>query len=155
MELAARTATQDDLDVVTALCELAVDELRPHRGGDIWSRWEGRQPPYDTSVQSSHDDDATELLVGTIDEVAVAYASVTLVALHDGEIVANITDLYVMPDARGVGLGETMMAHITDWAQRNDAKGLDSIALPGDRATKNFFETFGMVARALRVHRRI
>lgn len=155
MELAARSATRDDLEVVTALCEFAVEELRPHRGGDIWSRWEGRRPPYDRSVDASHDDDATELLVGTIDEVVVAYSSVTLVALHDDEILANITDLYVMPEARGVGLGESMMEHITGWAAGEGAMGLDSIALPGDRATKNFFETFGLVARALRVHRRI
>ena len=32
---------------------------------------------------------------------------------------------------------------------------MDSLALPGDRATKNFFETHGLVARAITVHRRL
>ena len=31
--------------------------------------------------------------------------------------------------------------------------GVDSLALPGDRHTKNFFESFGLVARAIVVHR--
>ena len=31
--------------------------------------------------------------------------------------------------------------------------GVDSLALPGDRHTKNFFESFGLVARAIIVHR--
>ena len=31
--------------------------------------------------------------------------------------------------------------------------GIDSRALPGDRETKNFFESFGLKARLLTVHR--
>ena len=31
--------------------------------------------------------------------------------------------------------------------------GLDAVALPGDRDTQNFVETFGLVARAIQVHR--
>jgi hypothetical protein len=30
---------------------------------------------------------------------------------------------------------------------------VDSLALPGDRHTKNFFEAFGLVARAIVVHK--
>ena len=39
------------------------------------------------------------------------------------------------------------------WAQERGAVGIDALALPGDRHTKNFFETFGLTARALVVHR--
>ena len=39
------------------------------------------------------------------------------------------------------------------WCREKGCLGIDSVALPGDRATKNFFESFGLVARALRVHR--
>ena len=38
-------------------------------------------------------------------------------------------------------------------AQDAGAVGIDSLALPGDRETKNFFETFGLKARAIVVHR--
>ena len=40
------------------------------------------------------------------------------------------------------------MAHAT----AAGAIGVDALALPGDRATKNFFETFGLKARAIVVH---
>ena len=39
------------------------------------------------------------------------------------------------------------------WAKRWGCIGVDSLALPGDRDTKNFFETHGLVARAITVHR--
>ena len=38
-------------------------------------------------------------------------------------------------------------------AKERGALAIQSVALPGDRATKNFFETHGMVARAIIVHR--
>jgi hypothetical protein len=38
-------------------------------------------------------------------------------------------------------------------AIRHNAVGIDSFALPGDRETKNFFETQGMVARLIHVYR--
>jgi hypothetical protein len=33
--------------------------------------------------------------------------------------------------------------------------GIDALALPGNRQTKNFFESFGFTARAIVVHRRL
>jgi hypothetical protein len=42
-----------------------------------------------------------------------------------------------------------LVAHASDAG----AIGIDALALPGDRATKNFFETFGLKARAIVVHR--
>ena len=38
------------------------------------------------------------------------------------------------------------------WSQRI-GDGIGSTVLPGDRASKNFFESFGLVARAIAVHR--
>ena len=64
-----------------------------------------------------------------------------------------IEDLYVEPPARGVGVGEALMNLILAWATEHGCFGVDSIALPGDRGTKNFFESFGLVARKIAVHR--
>ena len=71
----------------------------------------------------------------------------------DGGRLAVVTDLYVEPEARGVGLGEAIMNHLVAWATDEGCFGVDSQALPGDRHTKNFFESFGLVARSLVVHR--
>ena len=42
---------------------------------------------------------------------------------------------------------------LVERARAADAVGIDALALPGDRETKNFFETFGLKARAIVVHR--
>ncbi|MEQ8841380.1 MAG: GNAT family N-acetyltransferase [Acidimicrobiales bacterium] len=151
--MAAREARADDLEVVTALCESAIAELRPNRGGDIWSQWEARSEPVGPALAQSIDDDEAVLLTGTIDDVVVGYSACELHWLHDGRLVGHLRDLYVMPEARGVGVGEALMHAVDEWCRKKGCVGVDSIALPGDRATKNFFESFGMVARALRVHR--
>ena len=48
-----------------------------------------------------------------------------------------------------------MIEKLLDWARQHKCEGVDSIALPGNRQTKNFFETHGLVARAITVHRRL
>jgi GNAT superfamily N-acetyltransferase len=58
-----------------------------------------------------------------------------------------------MPDARSVGVGEALMDLIVAWCEQRRCVGIDAHALPGNRATKNFFETFGFKARLLTVHR--
>lgn len=155
MEAAARPAEGGDVDIVIALAAAAIEELTPQRGGGIWSRLEARREPIRNGLEDAIDRPDECLIVGAIDETVVGYAAVRIRALHDGRDLADLTDLYVMPGAREVGIGEAMMDTALAWCVENDCVGIDSIALPGDRATKNFFETFGLVARAIRVHRRL
>lgn len=42
-----------------------------------------------------------------------------------------------------------------DWFVGAGCTGVDALALPGARATKNFFEENGFTARLLVVHRRL
>ena len=49
--------------------------------------------------------------------------------------------------------GEAIIGALLDDARDRGAVAVQSTALPGDRATKNFFESQGMVARAIIVHR--
>ena len=67
----------------------------------------------------------------------------------------RVRGLFVLPDARGVGVGEVMMDQVVRWCREQGCSGIDGYALPGNRATKNFFETFGFTARLLTVHRRL
>jgi hypothetical protein len=39
------------------------------------------------------------------------------------------------------------------WCREQACVGIDALALPGNRATKNFFEMLGFTARALVVHK--
>jgi hypothetical protein len=45
------------------------------------------------------------------------------------------------------------MAAIVESAEEAGCFGLDALVLPGNRATKNFFEASGLTARAIVVHR--
>lgn len=153
MEVGARAADASDLDVLADLAASAIEELTPKRGGDVWRRDVGRSAPLETSLAADLDADAHHVVVGTIDDVPVGYAAVRLATLRDGSLLGRITDLFALPEARGVGVGEAMMDDLLAFCGARGCFGVDSIALPGDRGTKNFFESFGLVARAIVVHR--
>ena len=149
----ARPATPEDLAVLDALHRGATEELRSQRGGRVWALDTGRDGG---SGEPDHFDlrrDDQRVLAGTIDGVVVGYARVLARELAEGGELAVLTDIYVEPDARGVGVGETLLTAAVGWARRRGCIGIDSVALPGMRESKNFFESAGMVARAIIVHR--
>jgi GNAT superfamily N-acetyltransferase len=150
---AVRPATADDVPVMAELAAVALDELRPTKGGSLFTRREARKPPFDASLRAEIDAADTLALVGTIDDVVVGYAVAHIEPLHDGARLAIITDLFVELEAREVGVGELLANEIVTWATACGCTGIDSVVLPGNRQTKNFFETFGFTARAIVVHR--
>lgn len=149
----ARSATPDDVEVLAALARHAVAELRTQRGGEVWARREARAEPFEDALDAAIADPTHLVLVGALDGTVVGYAVVHLEQLRDERPIAVVDDLYVLPDARSVGLGETMMDAVLAWARANRCTGVDAFTLPGNRETKNFFETFGLTARAILVHR--
>lgn len=153
MHTAARPATLADLTEVVALAELAVAELAVERGGEIWARTIGRRPPFEPELIAAIEDPARLLLCGLFGGSVVGYAAARIDELPDGARLAVVEDLFALPAARHVGVGEVMMDTVVDWATGQDAIGIDALALPGMRDTKNFFERFGLVARAIVVHR--
>lgn len=152
---AARLAEEADIATVAELAAQAAAEMSQLRGGAVWARLEARkEPPLESLVRDLRADEAL-VVVGTIDEAVVGYGAIRLVELHDGSTLGRVGDIYVLPDARGVGVGEAMMEMLMGWARRRGCIGVDSLALPGDRSTKNFFETHGLVARSITVHRKL
>jgi GNAT superfamily N-acetyltransferase len=150
---AARTASEADLDAVAALAVDAAAEKRDQKGGSLWWRRERRQGDAAAGVREALGAEDRELAVGTIDGAVVGYAVARVERLTDGGLLGVVDDIYVEPRARAVGVGEALMAHVLDWCRAQGCFGVDSLALPGDRATKNFFESFGLVARAIVVHK--
>ena len=149
----ARHAAEADIASVAGLAAQATAELSELRGGRVWSQLEARPDPQLKSLARDLQAEDALVVVGTIDDAVVGYGAIRLVKLHDGSTVGRVSDIYVLPDARGVGVGEAMMELLMAWAGRRGCIGVDSLALPGDRNTKNFFETHGLVARAITVHR--
>ena len=152
-EETARTATLDDLDDLVHLAQAAIDEKRTQKGGGVWARRERRGDPLDISLRTAIGAPDQEVAVGLIDDTVVGYGTVRIELLADGGQLGVIDELFVDPGCRAVGVGEMLMNHLVDWCRRRGCFGVDSLALPGDRHTKNFFESFGLVARAIVVHR--
>jgi GNAT superfamily N-acetyltransferase len=93
------------------------------------------------------------VFVGTIDDVIVAYALASISTPAVGVRIAMIHELYVLPDARGVGVAEMLMDALLDWARSQACDAIESAVLPGNRAGKNLFERYGLTARLIVVHR--
>ncbi|MDQ2729588.1 MAG: GNAT family N-acetyltransferase [Actinomycetota bacterium] len=97
------------------------------------------------------------VIAGCIDDVVVGIATARL---HRPPSAANrpigvVEMLFVEPEARGVGVGEAMMDVVIRWGEDVGCHGIDAPALPGTRDAKAFFETMGLVTRALVMHRPI
>ena len=153
----ARLATEADLGEIADLARRAVAELAQGRGGDLWRRREARQEPLEAEIAAAIDHDVGGhpgiVVVGTVVDAVVGYGVVHLDELADGGRLAVVDDVYVHHEARGIGVGEAMMDEMVGFARREGCVGIDALVLPGDRHSKNFFETFGLTARAIIVHR--
>jgi GNAT superfamily N-acetyltransferase len=149
----ARTATGADIPALAAMITAAAEEKRSQKGGPVWFRRERRWDDPEAELAHALAAPDHEVVVGTLDGAVVGYGLVRAERLGDGTLLGVIDDIYVVPGAREVGLGEAVMDHLIAWCRAAGCFGVDSLALPGDRQTKNFFESFGLVARAIIVHR--
>ena len=149
----ARLATADDLPLVCHLARRAIEEQRDVRGGSMFARREARAEPVEPSFETAHRADDAVVIVGTIDRVVVGYGIAHIEELRTGERLAVVEDIFVESEARGVGVGEAVMNLLVEWATTRGCTGIDALVLPGNRESKNFFESFGLTARAIIVHR--
>lgn len=138
IEPTVRTATSEDVADVAWLEELARAALVGRRGGD---RWLATHPPHHGAPGPG-----AQVLVASVDGVVLGY----LVASVQGDV-AQVTDVFVHPDAREVGCGDALLAAAMDGARRAGARVLEAEALPGDRETKNLYERAGVTARLITV----
>lgn len=151
-EEAVRPATTEDLSAIVALVEALRAELTPMRGGRIWAVREARSGKADEVYGALLTDPGTCVVVGTLDDVVIGFGVVTVEALADGERLGVVTELFVDPEARAVGVGETMLGAMVAFCTDQGCVGVDAFALPGHRAAKNFFEESGFTARAIVMH---
>jgi GNAT superfamily N-acetyltransferase len=147
---AARPARPGDVERLVQLWSLAVDELSVQRGGRLLVGLLHRPDPA-ASFAAEMDDPRRHLIVGDLHGVTLGFGSARLVDLP-GERVGMIDELYVEPPGRGIGLGHAMAEQLMTWCRVKGCTGVDGLALPGNRATKSFFEGQGFTARLLVMH---
>ena len=152
MEEACRAAQPADVPRIAELARAVIDELAPMRGGAVWKAREARPEPIEEGLTALLDDADARVVVGSIDDVVVGYAVVRLEHLADGSVLGVIDDIFVEEEARQIGLGELMIGDLMAWCEERKCLGMDAMALPGHRATKNFFEESGFTARQLVMH---
>jgi GNAT superfamily N-acetyltransferase len=128
-------------------------ELGGMRGGAVWLAREARPEPLDDAYRALLERDDALLVVGVIDASTVGFGAVEIEMLRTGERLGVVEELFVEAEARSVGVGEAMAGVLIDFCTEQRCIGMDTRALPGHRATKNFFEEQGFTARALVMHR--
>lgn len=147
-----RRATSDDVGEIVRLAETLRAELGGMRGGALWLARESRPEPLDASYGALVGRDDALVVVGSIDTSIVGFGVVEIETLRTGDRLGTITEIFVEAGARSVGVGEAMARVLIEFCGQHQCIGIDTRALPGHRATKNFFEEQGFTARALVMH---
>lgn len=153
MKEACRRAVAGDVPRIVELAGDLREELVPMKGGALWARREARAEPLAAAYEALIDRPDACVVVGTIDETVIGFATVVVEELRDGTSLGVIEDLFVEPEARGVGVGEAIVGALIAFCDERGCVGIDALALPGHRLTKNFFEGHGFTARSLTMHR--
>ena len=104
-----RLALPTDLDVLENFAAEAVHEQTENRGGTIWSKRDTRNPPYRASLESVLNNPDEDIWIGLIDDVPVGYAVAAVEMLRTGETLGIISDIWIEPQAREVGVGEELI----------------------------------------------
>lgn len=147
--IAVRSFDAADITEVVDLLEQAHRNQLDQRDGEMWATVNAL-PVTEDRIRDRAEHGL--VLIGTVLGVPVGVA----VVRHDdvsGQRLALIEELYTEPEARRVGVGRRLIEAVEAWARETGCIGIESMALPGDRDTKNFFEAAGLIARAIVVHR--
>jgi GNAT superfamily N-acetyltransferase len=147
-----RPAREADREDCTALLTQALAQTRGSRGGvalagtttseELLERWlHGASPE-------------SMLYVGEFHHAVVGLGAVTSFTRPGATVPSGrIECCYVEVAARGVGVGSALMESMVAWCNEKECRDIDSLALPGDRLTKQRLEAAGFTARLLVLNR--
>jgi len=153
VEVSIRPAASNDVDFLAAAHRSGHSAVQDERGGALDILLRGRPEPIEESFRNSLTDSSTHILVAEANDLPIGYLVCSIDELRNADRIARVSDLWVHPQARGIGAGAALMRRASKLAVEAGCVGIDARALPGDRVTKNFFESFGLVARTIEVHK--
>lgn len=153
MQVTARDAVEADVPLLVRLYRgLAIEQaaLRP-----MWPLADGLDEPIEDSFHAALADDASEVLIGSIDGVPFGFLLARverLLTQANGEPVGTIRLIYTEEPARGVGVGAAMVEEVLTRLRGRGLRWFDARVSPGHRNAKNFFEAHGFSARLIVMH---
>lgn len=148
----ARLARTEDRQACTRPLSQALVAAESMRGGAALVGDAGTVSLLDRWTQPGG---AAHLLVGEFDGAVVGLLGATVSDAPRGLTNGLIECCYVEAGARGVGVGTALMEAAVAWCAERDCDGVDALALPGDRTTKQRLEAAGFTARLLTLSRRL
>jgi GNAT superfamily N-acetyltransferase len=151
MEL-ARPARAEDRQACTRLLSQALVAAESMRGG---AALVGDATTVGLLDEWTRPGDGSQLLVGEYEGAVVGILAVTVAQGPRGARNGRIDCCYVETGARGVGVGTALMDAAVAWCAEEGCAGIDALALPGDRTTKQRLEASGFTARLLTLSRRL
>lgn len=131
-EIVVRTSTANDESEIERHRSLSLEESRQYRG---------------TPLQASLEPSLS--FVAIVGETIVGSLSVGF----DANDIATITHVFVEPEARDVGVGDSLLRYTMHNLLARGITYLAASAQPGDRSLKNLFERHGLVAQTIIVGR--
>jgi GNAT superfamily N-acetyltransferase len=153
----AGAARRSDLSRLEELYAEAIEALASARGGEQLLAEQGR-PSLAVRGEAPGLGPVARLLGEPSACVEAGWFGGALVGIGIAHVAPGseagvVSTLYVGPEARGVGVGEAVLAALVDWCHARGCTGVDVTALPGDRATKSLLERAGFAARAIVMRR--
>ena len=118
----------------------------------IWALTDGLNQRFDMSLFRAIEAEDSFLLTGEIDGATVGFIWATIEPMLDraqGALIGRMRLIYTEPDARGVGVGHTMLIEMMELLRSRGIHHFDAPVGPGQRAAKNFFESHGFAARSI------
>lgn len=152
LTISTRQAAENDVEFLVDATEAGRAAIVGVRGGDVELMVTAPETTLHDRYIEALSDQSQGVVVGLVQGVPVGFTRVEAKSTAEGSTICHVHELYVFPDARGVGVGALLLLEIKDFGRAHECVGIDARALPGDRNTKNFFESFGLVARSLAVH---
>jgi GNAT superfamily N-acetyltransferase len=144
-----RPATPDDETRLRRLRDAAFEDLGTARG---WEMFAARNAAALPDLHADWSTATERVWLGGLEGVELGYLIGSVVPLPSGEMLGVIDAIAVEQAVRGCGIGAALMSVALAWFRAHGCVGVESTALPGERATKNFFEEHGLKARLLTVY---
>jgi L-amino acid N-acyltransferase YncA len=153
MNVSARLAVIADVNRLVSLYrEMEVEQTARK---PIWALTDGLDQRFDNSLARAIEAEDSFVLTGEIDGATVGFIWATIEPMLDraqGALIGRMRLIYTEPDARGVGVGHTMLTEMMELLRSRGIHHFDAPVGPGQRAAKNFFESHRFAARSIIMH---